>query len=77
MENYIPKINDSVTTTLGFSGRFIVSWINRESETADLESIPASGDSIDSTYILASVAWKALRSSDLSQSPLRIVREVA
>ena len=73
METYIPKINDIVTTmTPGFSGRFVVTRIDGESETADLESLPVSAGS---TYILGSVPWKDLRSLDPSQSTLRIVRE--
>jgi hypothetical protein len=73
VENCNLKITDIVTTTLqGHSGRFIVVRIDRESEIADLQSLPVSGDSTDSTYILASVTWKVIRSSDPSQSTLRI-----
>jgi hypothetical protein len=58
MENWIPYINDVVTTTLaGHSGRFIVIRVDVGSKTADLESVPLSR----STYILASVTWDEIR----------------
>ncbi len=60
------KIDDTVVTTIpGFSGRFVVTRIDRESETADLESHPSSEGS---TYILASVRWEAIHSLNPIQS---------
>jgi hypothetical protein len=70
MENYIPKIADTVTTTLqGHGGRFIVTRIDKEHETADLQSL---ADSERETYFLLSVTWEAILSVDPSQSTLRI-----
>jgi hypothetical protein len=70
MENYIPKITDTVTTTLhGHGGRFVVTRIDKERETADLQSL---ADSERETYFLLSVTWKAILFSDPSQSTPRI-----
>jgi hypothetical protein len=70
MENYIPKIADTVTTTLqGHGGRFTVTRIDKERETADLQSL---ADSEGETYFLLSVTWKAILFLDPSQSTLRI-----
>jgi len=59
MEDWIPGINDAVTTTLsGHSGGFVVIRVDAESKIADLETLsPSKG----STYILASVTWDKIR----------------
>ena len=70
VENYIPKIADTVTTTLqGHGGRFMVTRIDKERETTDLQALADSGRE---TYFLLSVTWKAILSLDPSQSMLRI-----
>jgi hypothetical protein len=70
MEDYIPKINDTVMTTLpGHGSRFTVTRIDEERETADLQS---HADSERETYVLLSVTWKAILPSDPNQSTRRI-----
>jgi hypothetical protein len=65
---WIPKIDDTVTTTLsGHSGEFIVIRVDIENKTADLQSLPRSKSS---PYILASVRWNEIRSVADNQSGL-------
>jgi hypothetical protein len=57
MEKYIPKVGDTVRTTVpGFRRIFIIIGINPESETVDLESLPTS----ENSCILASVTWDVI-----------------
>jgi hypothetical protein len=67
MENYIPKMHDTVMAQ-GYKGRFTVTRVDTKSETADLESTPVSGRPL---YTLASVTWKVVSYLDASKSALR------
>jgi hypothetical protein len=68
VENYIPEINDTVTTILaGHSGGFTVIRVDVASKTADLQAVPASATS---SYILASMKWRDIQSSVPTQSSL-------
>jgi hypothetical protein len=75
VKNFVPQVGDTVTTaTEGHSGSFMVTGVDKEGQTADLQSLPASGAS---TYVLVCVAWNNLRPVDAARSNLRIVRESA
>jgi len=75
VKNFVPQVGDTVTTTTeGHSGPFVVTGIDREGQTADLQSLLASGAS---TYVLVCVTWNNLRPVDAVRSNLRIVRESA
>jgi len=68
MENWIPAVNDVVTTTLpGHGGQFTIIRVDVASKTADLQSLPLSQVS---TYILASVTWDEIHPLTDAQSIL-------
>jgi hypothetical protein len=75
VKKFVPQIGDTVTTTTeGHNGSFVITGIDREGQTADLKSLPASGAS---TYVLVCVTWNDLRPVDAARSNLQIVRESA